>query len=134
MRFTAGCGWVAGASRDAVGANVAIVVAAVHTKAGGKRDSGAEPEDGEKEVEDEWQHAVDCESLVEGGRYQEEQAEHGKRGAKHGVVVDGWVGAHCDRVTDDGHDEQAHEELEATKAEAEKLCHAHVDGVVGGVA
>lgn len=126
----------------------------MHTEAGSKRDGGAEPEDGEEEVEDEWQHAVDCESLVEGRRYQEEQAEHCKRGAKHGVagprlvdvsdgavfvevlrvLVDGRVGAHCDRVTDDGHDEQAHEELEATKAEAEKLCHAHVDGVVDGVA
>lgn len=131
LRFAAGRVWVAGASRDTVGADVAIVAAAVHTKLGSKRDGSAEPEQAQEEVEHERQHAVHRESLVECRGYQEEQAEHGEGGAEHGVVVDGWRGTHCDGVTDNGHDEQAHEELKASQAEPEQLCHAHVDGVVG---
>lgn len=103
-----------------------MVSAAVHTKLSGKRNRTAEPEDVVQQVQSEWQEWEDAPLLLERGRDEEEQGDHGEGGAEHGVVVDGGVGAHGDGVTDQGHDEERHEELETPEGERGDL--GHCDG------
>lgn len=87
------------------------VAAAVDTELSGESDSGTEPEDDNQTLEHSWEHSVHAPRLVEGGRKQEEECEHGENDAKHDVVDDCWVGAHCDHVSDQCHDNDSDEEL-----------------------
>lgn len=107
-----------------------VVVAAVHTQLRRQGDRGAEPEDDQEKVEDEWQERHYRPFLLERCREEEEQGEHGEGRAEHGVVVDCRVCAHGDGVSDEGHDQEGHEELEAPQS---KIDDFHFGGVGPGL-
>lgn len=103
-----------------------MVSTAVHAELGSKRNRATEPEDVVQQVQSEWQEREHAPFLLERCWDQEEQCQHGESGAEHGVVVDVRVGAHGDRVTDQSHDEERHEELETPEGESCDL--GHCDG------
>lgn len=89
------------------------VAARVDVKSGGHGNGTAEVEDGIEHIKDDHQQGVALEGLLDGGRDEVEEREHGEDGHEH-VVVDerrvAGVGS-GDHVTDEGHDQKSPEEL-----------------------
>lgn len=132
LAFAAGGSTLRSAANDRVASEVVIVAAAVRTESSGESDGRAEPEEDNDGVKSEWDRGHDGPLLLDGRRDQENEREHGDDGAEHGVVDDGRVGAHGDHVTDESHDDERAEELEATKGQVNDVCHC--DGGSEGVA
>ena len=77
----------------------------------GRRDSRDEGEECAEGIDDERQHRVEDEAILEGGRDEVEEREHGEDGDEHVVVDDRRAALDCDHVADEGHAEEDPEKL-----------------------
>lgn len=85
-----------------------VVTAAVHSELRCERNAADQEQQGVETVDDDHEQRVDGEGLVEGGREQIDEREHGEDGEEHAVVDDRWVAGECvmDHVAGQGHDEE----------------------------